>query len=81
MVLTVYALRTIQVPLYALRDTIWSQQVFIYCRLICSLFQYILVTFNTSFGFRRPVSLTESLRYLSMYDNRCLRYFKGHKER
>lgn len=27
------------------------------------------------------VSLAESLRYLSMYDNRCLRYFKGHKER
>ncbi|OAY66919.1 WD repeat-containing protein 82 [Ananas comosus] len=24
---------------------------------------------------------SESLRYLSMYDNRCLRYFKGHKER
>ncbi|KAF3613453.1 hydroquinone glucosyltransferase [Capsicum annuum] len=23
----------------------------------------------------------ESLRYLSIYDNRCLRYFKGHKER
>ncbi|KAL2464661.1 Transducin/WD40 repeat-like superfamily protein [Forsythia ovata] len=23
----------------------------------------------------------EILRYLSMYDNRCLRYFKGHKER
>ncbi|GER36875.1 transducin/WD40 repeat-like superfamily protein [Striga asiatica] len=23
----------------------------------------------------------ESLRYLSMFDNRCLRYFKGHKER
>lgn len=23
----------------------------------------------------------ESLRYLSMYDNRCLRYFQGHKER
>ncbi|XP_075482435.1 protein ANTHESIS POMOTING FACTOR 1 [Primulina tabacum] len=23
----------------------------------------------------------ESLRYLSMYDNRCLRYFKGHKGR
>ncbi|XP_074310810.1 protein ANTHESIS POMOTING FACTOR 1 [Silene latifolia] len=23
----------------------------------------------------------ESLRYLSMYDNRCLRYFKGHSER
>ncbi|PIA29312.1 hypothetical protein AQUCO_06100080v1 [Aquilegia coerulea] len=23
----------------------------------------------------------ESLRYLSMYDNRCLRYFKGHKDR
>ncbi|XP_047311566.1 protein ANTHESIS POMOTING FACTOR 1 [Impatiens glandulifera] len=23
----------------------------------------------------------DSLRYLSMYDNRCLRYFKGHKER
>ncbi|KAL2943257.1 Protein ANTHESIS POMOTING FACTOR 1 [Bienertia sinuspersici] len=23
----------------------------------------------------------KSLRYLSMYDNRCLRYFKGHKER
>ncbi|KAK4487545.1 hypothetical protein RD792_005806 [Penstemon davidsonii] len=23
----------------------------------------------------------EFLRYLSMYDNRCLRYFKGHKER
>ncbi|XP_043726320.1 protein ANTHESIS POMOTING FACTOR 1 [Telopea speciosissima] len=23
----------------------------------------------------------EPLRYLSMYDNRCLRYFKGHKER
>ncbi|XP_030531032.1 protein ANTHESIS POMOTING FACTOR 1 [Rhodamnia argentea] len=23
----------------------------------------------------------ESLRYLSMYDNRCLRYFKGHKQR
>ncbi|KAM7509167.1 hypothetical protein LguiA_019620 [Lonicera macranthoides] len=26
-------------------------------------------------------SVGESLRYLSMYDNRCLRYFKGHKER
>ncbi|KAJ7014049.1 protein ANTHESIS POMOTING FACTOR 1-like [Populus alba x Populus x berolinensis] len=25
-------------------------------------------------------STGESLRYLSMYDNRCLRYFKGHKE-
>ena len=25
--------------------------------------------------------LTESLRYLSLYDNRCLRYFKGHKQR
>lgn len=25
--------------------------------------------------------LLESLRYLSMYDNRILRYFKGHKER
>ncbi|KAL8251327.1 hypothetical protein R6Q59_035020 [Mikania micrantha] len=24
---------------------------------------------------------SESLRYLSMYDNRCLRYFKGHKDR
>jgi hypothetical protein len=23
----------------------------------------------------------ESLRYLSLYDNRCLRYFKGHKDR
>ncbi|RDX85685.1 Protein ANTHESIS POMOTING FACTOR 1, partial [Mucuna pruriens] len=23
----------------------------------------------------------KSLRYLSMYDNRCLRYFKGHKQR
>ncbi|XP_020588471.1 protein ANTHESIS POMOTING FACTOR 1-like [Phalaenopsis equestris] len=26
-------------------------------------------------------STNESLRYLSMYDNRCLRYFKGHKKR
>lgn len=26
-------------------------------------------------------STGESLRYLSMYDNRCLRYFKGHKQR
>lgn len=26
-------------------------------------------------------SSPESLRYLSMYDNRCLRYFKGHSER
>ncbi|KMS98188.1 hypothetical protein BVRB_4g095150 isoform A [Beta vulgaris subsp. vulgaris] len=26
-------------------------------------------------------STGESLRYLSMYDNRCLRYFKGHTER
>ncbi|KAK6256427.1 WD40 repeat - like 10 [Theobroma cacao] len=26
-------------------------------------------------------STGEALRYLSMYDNRCLRYFKGHKER
>ncbi|KAK3032089.1 hypothetical protein RJ639_036303 [Escallonia herrerae] len=26
-------------------------------------------------------STGESLRYLSMYDNRCLRYFKGHRER
>ncbi|KAL4388010.1 hypothetical protein GQ457_09G009240 [Hibiscus cannabinus] len=26
-------------------------------------------------------STGETLRYLSMYDNRCLRYFKGHKER
>uniref|UniRef100_A0A7N0SYY7 Uncharacterized protein n=1 Tax=Kalanchoe fedtschenkoi TaxID=63787 RepID=A0A7N0SYY7_KALFE len=26
-------------------------------------------------------STGESLRYLSMYDNRCLRFFKGHKER
>ncbi|XP_022740100.1 protein ANTHESIS POMOTING FACTOR 1 isoform X2 [Durio zibethinus] len=25
-------------------------------------------------------STGEALRYLSMYDNRCLRYFKGHKE-
>ncbi|PNX73792.1 hypothetical protein L195_g029698 [Trifolium pratense] len=25
-------------------------------------------------------ALQESLRYLSMYDNRCLRYFKGHKQ-
>lgn len=25
--------------------------------------------------------IPESLRYLSMYDNRCLRYFKGHKQR
>lgn len=31
----------------------------------------------SSFWFNLP----ESLRYLSMYDNRCLRYFKGHKER
>ncbi|CAA0823417.1 ATPase 11- plasma membrane-type [Striga hermonthica] len=27
------------------------------------------------------VLLLKSLRYLSMFDNRCLRYFKGHKER
>lgn len=26
-------------------------------------------------------STGETLRYLSMYDNRCLRYFKGHKDR
>ncbi|KAJ3670731.1 hypothetical protein LUZ60_008157 [Juncus effusus] len=26
-------------------------------------------------------NLDESLRYISLYDNRCLRYFKGHKER
>ncbi|XP_027928032.1 protein ANTHESIS POMOTING FACTOR 1 [Vigna unguiculata] len=26
-------------------------------------------------------STGESLRYLSMYDNRCIRYFKGHKQR
>ncbi|XP_026381554.1 protein ANTHESIS POMOTING FACTOR 1-like isoform X1 [Papaver somniferum] len=26
-------------------------------------------------------NLDESLRYLSMFDNRCLRYFKGHKEK
>lgn len=26
-------------------------------------------------------STGESLQYLSMYDNRCLRYFKGHKQR
>ncbi|CAL9050741.1 unnamed protein product [Musa banksii] len=26
-------------------------------------------------------STNESLRYLSLYDNRCLRYFKGHKQR
>ncbi|PKU83046.1 Flagellar WD repeat-containing protein Pf20 [Dendrobium catenatum] len=26
-------------------------------------------------------STNESLRYLSMYDNRCLRYFKGHNKR
>lgn len=30
---------------------------------------------------RYNLASTESLRYLSMYDNRCLRYFKGHKER
>lgn len=30
---------------------------------------------------RYNLDTRESLRYLSMYDNRCLRYFKGHKER
>lgn len=30
---------------------------------------------------RYNLETIESLRYLSMYDNRCLRYFKGHKER
>ncbi|XP_058102916.1 protein ANTHESIS POMOTING FACTOR 1 isoform X2 [Magnolia sinica] len=30
---------------------------------------------------RYNLDSSESLRYLSMYDNRCLRYFKGHKER
>ncbi|CAI9111481.1 OLC1v1011709C1 [Oldenlandia corymbosa var. corymbosa] len=30
---------------------------------------------------RHNLDSGESLRYLSMYDNRCLRYFKGHKER
>ncbi|OEL24144.1 WD repeat-containing protein 82-B [Dichanthelium oligosanthes] len=30
---------------------------------------------------RYNLESAESLRYLSLYDNRCLRYFKGHKER
>ncbi|XP_078431075.1 transducin/WD40 repeat-like superfamily protein isoform X2 [Wolffia australiana] len=30
---------------------------------------------------RRNMESKESLRYISMYDNRCLRYFKGHKEK
>ncbi|KAJ3691816.1 hypothetical protein LUZ61_000093 [Rhynchospora tenuis] len=30
---------------------------------------------------RNKLESDESLWYLSMYDNRCLRYFKGHKER
>ncbi|KAK9104385.1 hypothetical protein Scep_021229 [Stephania cephalantha] len=30
---------------------------------------------------RYNLDSNESLRYLSMYDNRCLRYFKGHKDR
>ncbi|XP_078168512.1 transducin/WD40 repeat-like superfamily protein [Carex rostrata] len=30
---------------------------------------------------RNNLDSDESLRYISMYDNRCLRYFKGHKDR
>ncbi|KAG2611777.1 hypothetical protein PVAP13_4KG111440 [Panicum virgatum] len=30
---------------------------------------------------RYNLESAESLRYLSLYDNRCLRYFKGHKDR
>lgn len=30
---------------------------------------------------RYNIESSESLRYISLYDNRCLRYFKGHKER
>ncbi|KAF3334707.1 WD repeat-containing protein 82-B [Carex littledalei] len=30
---------------------------------------------------RNKLDSDESLRYISMYDNRCLRYFKGHKDR
>ncbi|KAG6790107.1 hypothetical protein POTOM_006253 [Populus tomentosa] len=43
---------------------------------------FLLIFIYHCFMYERVMeNVAESLRYLSMYDNRCLRYFKGHKER
>lgn len=82
MVLIKYALLITQVLLYALQGTIWSLREV--------SFPYMTFQFDVIYGEYKiylqlltsfPLRVPESLRYLSMYDNRCLRYFKGHKQR
>lgn len=82
MVLIEFVLLITQALLYVLQSTIWSLlgvsfsvQNYVF-RLFwepCSKYEWIYWVF--------PLIMLESLRYLSMYDNRCLRYFKGHKDR
>lgn len=75
MVLIKYALPIILVLLYALQDTILPPMkvLILWTTSNCQSIDIVPdATINL---------LPESLRYLSMYDNRCLRYFKGHKER
>lgn len=80
MVLIVYVLLITRALLYVLQGTIWnllevSFSIWIW---FDGIYHYYEMTaFINSFSLHVP----ESLRYLSMYDNRCLRYFKGHKQR
>lgn len=80
MVLIVYVLPTTLVLSFALLHAIWIQVVSVHTPIIevCWIFFFV----NTSMmKVVTPHIFSESLRYLSMYDNRCLRYFKGHTER
>lgn len=80
MVLIKYALLITRVLLYALQGTIWSLLEVSFS--IWHFLMWFIVTTITSAVLTSFSScVPESLRYLSMYDNRCLRYFKGHKQR
>ncbi|KAK6928377.1 WD40 repeat [Dillenia turbinata] len=48
---------------------------------ICFTHHPSSVVCSSRYNLDTPGVQPESLRYLSMYDNRCLRYFKGHKQR
>lgn len=74
-----YVSHIILVLLYALRDTIWSQLEVSFLGWFKPYIMYANRRNSECIFFF--LLLSEALRYLSMYDNRCLRYFKGHKER
>jgi len=83
MVLIVYVLLIIQALLYALQSTLWSllEVDFFIWQFYFTANQWLLATYyDCNYSLLIPC-VPESLRYLSMYDNRCLRYFKGHKQR